>query len=221
MDDHPSYLAEPDPIADRRSRRVAAVALLVAVGVVVLAVGVAGATYKRCQDPPVVDGSTVTVIVPEGATGQAVVRDLADHGLIRCGGFIGNMLLRSTGQATAILAGSYDIPVGASLDDIITMMTAPPHKVPTVRVTIPEGLRIRSTFQGERSIASVVEEQTGVSADAFAALAESGKLTLPPYLPPGRSAEGFLFPDTYDFVKKGLDARTIAKRMLEQFDTEA
>ena len=48
-----------------------------------------------------------------------MVQQLADQGLIRCGGFVGNLLLRGTGQASAVLAGSYDVPVGASLDDIL------------------------------------------------------------------------------------------------------
>ena len=92
--------------------------------------------------------AAVAVVVPEGATGQEVVQQLADQGLIRCGGFVGNLLLRGTGQATAILAGSYDVPVGSSLDQILALMTTPPQEVRTVRATIPEGLRIRSTFPG-------------------------------------------------------------------------
>jgi UPF0755 protein len=86
---------------------------------------------------------------------------------------------------------------------------------------VPEGLRIASTYPGERSISSVVQEQTGVKAAAFAKLAEGGTLELPPYLRKGQSAEGFLFPDTYEFVKKGIDAKTIAQQMLQEFDTQA
>ncbi len=221
MDRPPSYLSETDPTADRRRRRVAAIALLAAFGVVALVVAVAASTYRRCGEPPAADGRTVAVVIPQGATGEDVVQQLADQGLIRCGGFVGNLLLRGTGQASAILAGSYDVPVGASLDDILAQMTTPPQDVPTVRATIPEGLRIRSTFPGERSVSSVIEEQTGVKASVFATLAESGRYSLPPYLPKGRTAEGFLFPDTYEFVQKGLDANAIIKRMLSQFDTEA
>ena len=67
----------------------------------------------------------------------------------------------------------------------------------------------------------MIEQQTGVPASVFATTAESGRYALPPYLPKGRSTEGFLFPDTYEFVRKGLDADAIIHRMLEQFDTEA
>ena len=222
MDDgRPSYLAEPDATSERHRRRVAAIALLVVFCVLAVAVAAGANTYRRCGQPPDPDGRSVAIVVPEGATGQEVVQQLADQGLIRCGGFVGNLLLRGTGQATAILAGSYDVPVGSSLDQILALMTTPPQEVRTVRATIPEGLRIRSTFPGERSTSSVIEQQTGVPASVFATKAESGRYALPPYLPKGRSAEGFLFPDTYEFVRKGLDADAIIRRMLEQFDTEA
>jgi hypothetical protein len=174
--------------------------------------------HRRCGADPAAAASPPCV--PEGH-GQEVVQQLADPGLIHCGGFVGNLLLRGTGQATAILAGSYDVPVGSSLDQILALMTTPPQEVRTERATIPEGLRIHSTFPGERSTSSVIEQQTGVPASVFAKLAESGRYTLPPYLPKGRSAERFLFPDTYEFVRKGLDADAIIRRMLEQFDTEA
>ena len=222
MDDgRPSYLAETDPSSERRRRRVAAIALFVAFGVIAATIAVASSTYRRCGEPPGLDGRTVSVVVPEGATGQQVVQQLADQGLIRCGGFMGNLRLRGTGKASAILAGSYDVAVGTSLDDILVQMTTPPQEVPTIRTTIPEGLRIRSTFPGERSTSSVIEQQTGVKASVFATRAESGRYSLPPYLPKGRSAEGFLFPNTYEFVKKGIDADAIIRRMLDEFDTQA
>ncbi|MDP9184795.1 MAG: endolytic transglycosylase MltG [Actinomycetota bacterium] len=221
MDDGPTYLARTDPHTDRRRRRVALIALLVALCVIAVGVAFADASYQRCKQPPSADGRTVSLTVPEGASGEDVVASLASQGLINCGGFIGDLLLRSSGMADAIRAGSYDIPVGTSFDEILTIVTAAPTEVPTLRLTVPEGLRITSTYPNERSISTVVEEQTGVKAADFSRLAESGKLVLPPYLPNGQGAEGFLFPDTYEFVKKGIDARTIAHKMLEEFDTQA
>ena len=70
-------------------------------------------------------------------------------------------------------------------------------------------------------IASEVERQTGVAGTAFSKVAQNPKLSLPPYLPAGKGAEGFLFPETYQFVKQGIDAQKIVKEMLGQFDTEA
>jgi UPF0755 protein len=66
-----------------------------------------------------------------------------------------------------------------------------------------------------------VHQQTGISAKRFARLAESGRYELPPYLPKGTSAEGFLFPDTYQLVKRGLTAGAVIRRMLQEFETVA
>ena len=217
----PSYLTESDPEHDRHRRRVALVVVLALLSVLIVGVAFANTSYNRCKQPPAADGRSVNFEVPEGATGQDVISALADQGLIRCGGFIGDMLLRSAGDPSGILAGTYKIPVGSSLEQILRIVTTPPKQVATARLTVPEGLRISSTYAGERSISSVVEQETGVSADEFAKAAENAKLTLPPYLPAGPGAEGFLFPDTYELVKKGLDAKTIIHTMLDQFDKEA
>jgi UPF0755 protein len=221
MDEAPTYLSRTDPESDRRRRRIALIALLVVFCLIAGGVAVANASYQRCKEPPPADGRTVAFKVPEGASGEDVVAALARDGLIRCGGFVGNLLLRGTGEANTIRAGTYELRVGSTLDDILGVLTAVPQDEPTLRLTVPEGLRIRSTYPGERSISSVVEQQTGVKASAFADLAESGKLSLEPYLPPGRSAEGFLFPNTYDFLKKGIDAKVIADEMLHEFGKEA
>jgi UPF0755 protein len=221
MDDGPTYLTRTDAESDRRRRRIALIALLVALCVVATGVAVANASYQHCKQTPAADGRTVTVQIPEGVTGEDVVTELSGEGLIPCGGFVGNLLLRGSGMANQIRAGSYDIAVGTSFDGILHILTTAPTAAPTVRLTVPEGLRIASTYPGERSISSVVQEQTGVKAKAFAALAQSGTLRLPPYLPKGRGAEGFLFPDTYEFVEKGIDAETIATQMLDEFATQA
>jgi UPF0755 protein len=207
--------------AGRPRRRTSFIVALVAFCLVgLLLVGVAS-YYGSCKTAPE-PGGEVTLEVPEGATGTDVAAALKEHGLTRCDGFVGNLLLRGTGKANALRAGSYVIAVGTPLDDIVTILTTAPDEVPTVRVTVPEGLRIRSTYPGERSISSVVEEQLGLSPRVFADLAESGRFSLPPYLPEGTpTAEGFLFPKTYDLVKQGLDERDVIRRMLAQFEREA
>ena len=208
--------------AGRRRRRVRLVVLLVVFFLVTGAVSAAVAKYRGCQEPPLATGSAVVFPIPPGATGKDVVAALDQQGLIRCGGFVGNLLLRGTGKAGKILAGTYDLRMGMSLDEIVSVITTPPPKVPTVRLTVPEGLRISTTYPGERSISSEVADQTGLSAKAFASLADSGRYRLPPFLPRSAgTAEGFLFPDTYQLVKKGLTADAVIRRMLAQFQTEA
>lgn len=182
----------------------------------------AGWYYVGCREAPDPTGREVPFLVIDGASGHEVLADLAGEGLVRCDGFVGDLLLRGTGRAGEIRAGSYDLSVGMSLDQILDVITSPPPQVPTVRLTIAEGLRIRSTFPGERSIASEVHEQLGLSESRFVAVAEGGGLSLPPYLSSGTStAEGFLFPNTYRFVREGLTVEDVVHVLLDEFQKEA
>ena len=108
----PSYLSQTDPEHDRRRRRIALVVVLVVLAVSVIGIGVANSSYQRCKEPPAANGRTVTFEVPDGASGKDVIAALADQGLIRCGGFIGDMLLRTAGNANGILAGHVPDPRG-------------------------------------------------------------------------------------------------------------
>jgi UPF0755 protein len=221
MEDLLQHRAAPPDRPDPRRRR-SLIVLLVAFLVLVGAVVAAGRYYGDCKEAPDPDGRTVSFTVKQGASGSDVLESLHDEGLVNCAGFVGNVLLRGTGKAGEIRAGTYELTTGMTLDDIMTVLSTPPPVVPTVRFTTPEGLRIGPTYPGERSIAGEAARQLGLSAKRFAHLAESGTLSLPPYLPKGTStAEGFLFPETYQLVKKGLDERAVIDRMLEQFLTVA
>ena len=160
--------------------------------------------------------------MPEGATGAEVLTSLAEKGLVHCDGFLGNLILRGTGEATRIRTGTYDLAVGSSLDEILRILTTPPPKVPTYHVLFPEGMRIRRTYPKERTISTVAAAGLHLSADRFARLAESGRYALPPYLPAGTpTAEGFLFPATYEFVKAGITERAVIQAMLDEFAQRA
>jgi UPF0755 protein len=82
-----------------------------------------------------------------------------------------------------------------------------------VRLTIPEGYRLTQ-------IAERVHEELGIDEDRFLTLAQSKDLSLDPYLPAGKGAEGFLFPETYRFSKDS-SAKDVIDRLLDQFATEA
>ncbi len=181
-----------------------------------VAAGVAAANhYRRCKAAP--DGSTkkVSFVVNDGASAGVVVEDLAQAGLIRCGGFVGNLLVRGTGKASQIRAGTYTLTPGMSLDEIITEMTTPPPKVPTVNVLVPPGYRLSQT-------ADRFQQTLGIPAKSFIADAESGHYALEPYLPKGsKTVEGFLFPETYRFAKNGSRSHDVITRLLDQFRHDA
>jgi UPF0755 protein len=200
----------------RRPRRLSLVlALILFLGVV--GAGAWGASYyRRCQDAAVGPKRSLTFTVEEGSTWTKAIEDLHAEGVIPCGGIVGNLLLRGTGQGDEILrAGSYELTTGMTIDAAVAVLTTPPPKVPTDELVIPEGLRLTQ-------IAAKVQKDLKISAKRFLKEVQSGRYVLPPYLPEGTATpEGFLFPKSYEFVKKGLSARVVAEKLLEQFGTEA
>ena len=183
--------------------------LLVAGGVVL-----AVQRYRYCNgaDPA---GERVTLEIAEGATGEQASAQLAEAGVTRCGGFVGELLMDRSGRASEIRAGSYELTTGMTLGAALDVLTAEPVVAPTVDVTIPEGYTIGQ-------IAERIQRDLKVPARRVVDLATSGDIAMPPYLPRGSStAEGFLFPKTYEFVKADLTPRLVVDGMLEQFEEEA
>lgn len=159
-------------------------------------------------------GTEVTFIVDEGASAEQVVNALHEQGVIPCGGFVGNLLMRGTGKSSEIRAGTYRLATGMSLDDAVAVLTTAPKSVKTVRFTIPPGFRLTQ-------IAERVESGFGIPAERFIARATSGEFSLPPYLPKGTpTVEGFLYPETYRIPVKST-ADEIIHRLLDQFAIEA
>jgi UPF0755 protein len=210
--------ADPSLPGAERSRRPRRLSLLVAFALFlgVVGVGAWGANYyRRCREAAEGPKEPVTVTVVEGATGEDVIEDLHAKGVIPCGGFVGSILLRGTGKADRIRTGSFELTTGMTLDGAVTALTTPPRKVRTVELVIPEGLRLTQ-------IAEEVQDDLRIPAKRFLKEVLSGRYVLPPYLPKGTTTpEGFLFPKSYEFVKKGLTPRLVAEQLLEQFRTEA
>ena len=210
---------EPTPRrADRhrksdRPHRGSLVALLAAFLVLVAGLTAVGLYYGHCEGA-VGDKRPVTFTVAPGTSGTQVVDDLAAKSVIPCGGAVGRWLLQKNGKSGDILAGTYDLTTGMTLDQVMGVLTTAPVGAPTTEVTIPEGYRITQ-------IAALVDKRLQISARQFTRRALSGKYSDPPYLRAGRSAEGFLFPDTYEFTTEGTTADDVIRRMLDAFANQA
>lgn len=156
----------------------------------------------------------VEITVAEGASGAEVIAQLHEAGVLRCG-TVSRWLLRRSGLEDRILPGTYRLSTNMVPEEAFRVLTEPPPPAPTVRLTIPEGYRLTQ-------IAERVHEALGIPERRFLAEANSGRWSLPPYLPKGTSTpEGFLFPETYEFLEHGTTARDVIRRLLEQFGTEA
>jgi UPF0755 protein len=176
--------------------------------------GVYAATtyYRWCQGASGPQ-QPVTLTIPEGTSGSSIVSMLHDKGVIRCN-LVDRFVLRREGIGNDIRAGTYHLTTNMTLDDAIKVLSTPPHKAVTVRMTIPEGFRLTE-------IAARVHDLFGIPTKEFLREATSGSYSLPPYLPDGkRTVEGFLFPETYQVVKKTATASSVIRLLLSQFQKE-
>lgn len=210
--------ADPSLRRTGRGSRPRRLSLVVAL---LLFLGVVGAGawavnhYRTCQGAAPGPRRPLTFTVEEDTPARDVMQALHDQGVIPCGGFVGDILLRGSGKADRIRTGSFELTTGMTLDAALDVLTTPPPEVPTVELVIPEGFRLTQ-------IAERVQEDLGIPAKRFLKEVESGRYVLPPYLPAGTATpEGFLFPKSYEFVEEGLNVRVVAERLLDQFRHEA
>jgi UPF0755 protein len=155
----------------------------------------------------------VTIVIPQGATGDEVADLLADKGVIRSA-FLFRFVLRLKHlSSSGFEAGEYHLATNMSMDEAIDSLRKGPI-VHSVRVTIPEGLTVDQTA---RRAAAPLEN---VTVKQFQRAAHNVGYPAAPYLPKaGATLEGFLFPNTYDFLKDS-DARDVVSRQLAEFQKQ-
>jgi peptidoglycan lytic transglycosylase G len=194
-----------------RKRRVGLIVLLTVFVLLAGAVTVGGLWYRWAvgasgpQRP-------VAITIPVGATGTEVADLLKDNGVIRSTfGF--RVEARFNGFQSGFDAGRYRLTTNMTARDALAVLAKGPV-VKSVRATFPEGFTVAQ-------MAGSVHKQLGLSEREFAKLANSGRYALPPFLPKGtQTVEGFLFPETYDFLADVTNDGVI-NRLLEQFTKEA
>ncbi len=116
------------------------------------------------------------------------------------------LLTKLEGVDKKIKAGYYKIKKQSTVVDIINTLIS--GKQEEVKITFPEGWTIKK-------IAKHLENKGITSASDFIKATYSKKI-LKKFNIPGKSLEGFLFPDTYYFPK-GYPAHLIAEAMVENF----
>jgi UPF0755 protein len=153
----------------------------------------------------------VAFTIPEGASGAQVVSALQDAGVLHCD-LVPRLIVKRRG--VTFLAGDYNLQTNLTLDETLAVLAEGPAPLKTVSMAIPEGYRLTQ-------IAEQAQRDLGVPSGRFLELAESGTVSLPPYLPGGKaSIEGFLFPKTYEFVRGTVTADEVIDTMLQQFGKE-
>jgi UPF0755 protein len=150
--------------------------------------------------------------VEEGASGEEVVNSLHDRGVLRCA-TVSRWLLARSGKADEVRAGTYDLTTNMTPSEAFDVITKAPPPAPTVSLTIPEGYRLTQ-------IAERVHDVIGIPVERFLDAADRHRAR-PPYLPVDKPLEGFLFPQTYEFLAHGTSPGQVIDRLLQEFATEA
>ena len=150
----------------------------------------------------------IEVEVVKGDTLSDVADKLEAAGVIKSA-FVFKLQARYEGYGTQIQTGRYTFQQGQDTD-IIFRKLAVGEPVPTIAITIPEGLTLEET-------AMTVAKESGVPAARFERAARKTDYEYAFLEHPGiKTTEGYLFPAKYDF-EHDVSAPQIVDRLLGQY----
>jgi UPF0755 protein len=206
----------------KRRRQRSRVAVLIGLVLLVVAGGlvwwgakpiIAGLTEP--DDYPGPGTGSVLVSVPDGASGRAIGRILADEGVVKSAKAFVN-LASTDRRAAGIRPGTYEMRLQMSSSGAIALLADPKNRI-TKTFTVAEGKRVKD-------IVDIIAKAGIPKADLEAALAEPQSIGLPGYAKPAASgvkvpAEGFLFPKTYE-IEPDDTAVSVLTRMVTQTQEE-
>ena len=181
----------------------AKVILAVLLVVILTAGGMALFAYREINGNGLKSGTEVTVSIPQGSGVAAIANRLKDAGVIRSA-YLFRWYVGQKGAAAKLQYGDFTLQTGGySYDGLIAALSAY-AQADSVRLTFPEGTTAIA-------IARKMEDAGLCSAEDFLAEANTGDFSsyrFWQYVPDDKDApdrflkcEGYLFPDTYDFLK--------------------
>lgn len=195
--------------------------LLVVLLLLLLAVGAAvHFAYNEIHGNGVPGSTEVTVSIPQGSGVAAIANKLKEAGVIRSA-YLFRWYVGEKGAAAKLQYGDFELTTGSSYDALISTLSQY-AKAETVRVTIPEGTTAIA-------IAQKMESAGLCTAEEFLKEANEGDFstyTFWQYVPEDKEApnrfmkcEGYLFPETYDFLKDDTVHNYVAT-FYAQFDAQ-
>ena len=193
----------PSRIHSHRPGVVAAFGALLAV----TAVAIAGTGLHLNRPPPGSAGQDAVrpFEIESGESFGAVAQRLHRDGFIRSP-LVFRLLASARGSDTAIQAGFFEVPSGATTREVLAMLVDASRHLS--RVTIPEGWTIGR-------IAAYLEQVGVADAVEFTAAARSPHLMRELGIA-ADTAEGYLFPDTYHFPPD-YGAEAVVRHMVDNF----
>jgi UPF0755 protein len=194
----------------RMTRRTGARRLLAAGGLLLLALLVLGGGFWAWSRGPRLSGEAVEFRVPPGADTDALCLELARAGVVWQPKLLA-WYLRLTRASAAVQPGVHLLRPGLSPAALVARLTRSRAR-PRAKLTIPEGY---NQFQ----IAERLREREIAPAGAFLEVGKDPALLAQLGIPAG-SAEGYLFPATYDLAVDSdaeLVLRTLVKEMSRRY----
>jgi UPF0755 protein len=154
------------------------------------------------------DGKEEIVIIPKGATLSSVADSLAAKDLIRSK-LLFKLAGKILGASKEIQAGSYRIEHGINNLEIISRLTSTSYAI-LFEITFPEGSNIRR-------VASIARQKLFLDSALFVKLAYDTTFLRSLGLPhEAKSAEGYLFPETYRLFVS-VNAKELMTKMVGEW----
>jgi UPF0755 protein len=179
-------------------------ALAIVIGSIALALSVCGYFVQRACTYPgrAHDGSagTVDVEITSGMSFSQIARMLADNDVVSKPTWF-RIYWMWRGEPI-VKPGKYHLASNLTPEDLLDTLMKGVKEV-TTRVTIPEGRNMLEVFK-------IIEDANIAKASELVALARD-KDFLAKYAIAGDSIEGYLFPDTYEFVVPSKPTRVLDK----------
>lgn len=172
------------------------------------------ALYQQELDRQITLPAPVVLTVPDGSGVDAIALQLEQAGLIKSHSAFARYV-RAQGLAGGLQAGRFVVRGTVTIDSIAQQLqNARAEEFP---VTILEGKSIRQ-------IADALEANGKLAADDLYACLRTCDFSSFAWLPargdnPDHYLEGYLWPDTYFFVRDGFTAEVLLRRLLQEYET--
>ncbi len=148
------------------------------------------------------------IIVPKGASLSQIADSLAKYNLIRSK-MTFKLAAKLVGDASKMQPGSYRIAYGLTNTEIISRFTGTEFAI-IFEVTFPEGSHIRR-------VASIAKQKLGIDSALFVKLCKDTAFIRTLGLPKeAKTAEGYLFPETYRFYVS-VSPQELVKKMVAEW----
>jgi UPF0755 protein len=148
------------------------------------------------------------IIIPKGATLSSVADSLAHYDILRSK-LTFKLAARLLGASTNIQPGSYRIAYGLTNTEIVSRLTGTAYAI-IFEVTFPEGSHLRR-------VASIAKQKLGIDSVLFMKLVKDTAFIHSLGIPrAARTAEGYLFPETYRFYVS-VSPQDLIKKMAEEW----